>query len=233
MKVWWSKSPAPGNLGDVLTPVILAGFGKRFEWVQRRHAEFLCIGSIAKFAAPGVTVIGSGIMRLADRQSPSARYLSVRGPITRSVVLRDGGSCPEVYGDPALLLPHIHDRSVPKTHDIGVVPHYVDEEWVRWRHPDMHVISTLNADPLAVVDQIRACRVILSSSLHGLVVAHAYGIPAAWVRFSDKLSGDGSKFRDHAASVNVEMVPYSSIYDAKPVVGEWDARPLLEVFQCL
>lgn len=99
--------------------------------------------------------------------------------------------------------------------------------------PDMHVISTLSADPLAVVDRIRACRVILSSSLHGLVVAHAYGIPAAWVQFSDKLSGDGSKFRDHAASIGVELVPASDIHDASPVVGQWDHRPLMEVFRCL
>src|SRR5690606_2919216 len=96
-----------------------------------------------------------------------------------------------------------------------------------------HAFPTRRSPELAVVDQIRACRVILSSSLHGLVVAHAYGIPAAWVQFSDKLSGDGSKFRDHAASIGVELVPASDIHDASPVVGQWDHRPRMEVVRCL
>jgi len=67
----------------------------------------------------------------------------------------------------------------------------------------------LNADPLEVARQIASCTKIVSSSLHGIIAAHAYGIPAAWVQFSDKLSGDGIKFADHFASVGSELVKSS------------------------
>jgi len=35
-------------------------------------------------------------------------------------------------------------------------------------------------------------------------VAHAYGIPAVWVKFSNKLFGDNIKFYDYFASVGIK-----------------------------
>lgn len=215
---WWSRAPSPGNLGDVLTPIVLGALGKSVRWTSRRTADLIAIGSIVRFARPAQTVWGSGIMWAHDRPDPRARYLAVRGPLTREAVLRAGGYCPEVYGDPALLLPRVYRPPVEPVHDLGLVPHYVDLRLPAVRESGLPVISPLSADPLAVVDRIRACRAIVSSSLHGIIVAHAYGIPAAWVRLGDGLDGDDSKFRDYAASVGVELVPHRRIEDAFPVL---------------
>jgi hypothetical protein len=73
----------------------------------------------------------------------------------------------------------------------------------------------------------------VSSSLHGIIVAHAFGIPAAWLRWSDKLSGDGVKFRDHAALVGLSMQPVARVEDAAPVLGSYDPAPLLEAARAL
>jgi len=52
-----------------------------------------------------------------------------------------------------------------------------------------------------VVDGIRRCSLVATTSLHGLVVAHAYGIPAVWVEFKPLPSGDRTKFLDYLESV--------------------------------
>lgn len=225
LRVWWPRTPRPGNLGDVLTPVILGYLGYRVRWATQGSADVLGIGSIVRFARAGQIVFGSGAMRQADHPNPRAEYLAVRGPLTRQIVERHGGTCPEVYGDPALLLSECVTGTVPKKHDLGLVPHYVDREHVRKLHPDEHVIDILRADPLEVVREIRECRAIVSSSLHGIIVAHAFGIPAAWVRWSDKLSGDGTKFQDYAESVGVSFPAYDRLTDVRMVVPVPEAVP--------
>ena len=224
IRAWWSKGPKPGNLGDVLTPVILRGLGHDVRWASRNHADLLAIGSVIRFARAGQRVWGSGAMWAKDRPSPKARYLAVRGPITGRLVAKNGGEDPGVYGDPALLLPLVHDRPVEKVHDLGVVPHYVDDA----PEGPWKTISPLSADPLSVVDRIRQCRAIVSSSLHGIIVAHAYGIPAAWVMMSAKLDGDDTKFHDYAESVGIELLPYLTVRSAHPVLPEpFDPAPLM------
>ena len=234
LRVWWPRTPKPGNLGDVLTPVLLERLGYAPRWTPQIAAKVLATGSIIRFARAGQTVWGSGAMRATDRPDPRARYLAVRGPLTRRAVLKAGGSCPEVYGDPALLLPELVNGPVPKVHDLGLVPHYVDRAIVAGLHPNEHRIDVLRADPLEVVREIRQCRAVVSSSLHGVIVAHAFGIPAAWVRWSDKLSGDDTKFHDYAASVGWAAVPCPDLASAEPTLPSGiDVTALLDAGRSL
>jgi hypothetical protein len=199
LKIWWARKPKPGNFGDVLTPSVLDYFGIKYQYSKDEY-NALCIGSIARMARPGITVLGSGVLSIQEELNPHADWRFVRGPITRNSLLQSGGYCPPVYGDPALLLPLFCSES-RKRFDVGIVPHYSDYQFVKIMYPDQHIINVLNQDPVSVARAITECRSIVSSSLHGIICAHAYGIPAAWVkfgtRFNSDIKGNDVKFYDH------------------------------------
>ena len=52
-----------------------------------------------------------------------------------------------------------------------------------------------------VVEEVVACDCIVSSSLHGIICADAFGVPAFWLQVSDKPKGDGFKYLDYFSSV--------------------------------
>jgi hypothetical protein len=207
MNFWWSTSPRNGNFGDILTPFILNHYGIAHRWSTISRCDAISIGSIVRFAPDGVDVLGSGAIDSSDQINPRAIYRWVRGPLTRQMVLCAGGDCPEIYGDPAMLLPRVFKRNTEPKHEVGVFAHYVDLEHCG-KYP--FVINPL--EPVqTVLHKLWSCERIVSSSLHGIIAAHAYGIPAAWVKFSDKLTGDDIKFHDHAMSVGMVEMPLSTV----------------------
>lgn len=207
MKVWWSKGPAPGNFGDILTPHLLSHFGIACTWASLSDCEAISTGSVVRLARDGVKVLGSGLIDSRDVVNPRAVYRWVRGPLTREAVIRAGGDCPQVYGDPAMLLPQVFQRDVEPEFEVGVFAHYVDLGRCK---PYPVVISPL--EPVqTVLRKLWKCKRIVSSSLHGIIAAHAYGIPAAWVKLGGKLTGDDVKFHDHALSVGLPQMPLSTV----------------------
>lgn len=213
LRLFWPRRPRPGNFGDLLGPVIMQHYGYRVEHAKQDNAQVFHCGSVAKLATPGSVVLGSGVISSYNDVDPGAHWVWCRGPLTRARVLACGGACPEIYGDPALLMPRIARPSRRKHYDVGIVPHYVDYESVQARLSQHRVINVLNAQALKVVLAITECRRIISSSLHGIIVAHAYGIPAAWVDFGGALAGDGVKFRDYFASVGLPDAQTSTVED--------------------
>jgi hypothetical protein len=71
----------------------------------------------------------------------------------------------------------------------------------------------------------------LSSSLHGLIVAHAYGIPAVWCDFADRphaIAGDGTKFHDYFASIGLhDLSPVILAQSEKKLSRSWIDRAVL------
>ena len=217
--VLFENRPAE-NYGDLLSKYIVEQVSgcptvyynapkNRKSWFKKKH--LLAIGSIMNYATAKSVVWGSGIINKND-QFGSAQFHAVRGPQSRKRVLELGYSCPEIYGDPGLLLPKFYNPRIEKEYEWGIIPHYIDYPWAQeafssWE--DSSVIDLIGDDLVATTDEILKCKRIISSSLHGLIIAHAYGIPAVWVRFSDKLTGDNVKFQDYFESVGIE--PYQGL----------------------
>lgn len=203
MKAYWY--PKKDNVGDTLTPHIFNHFlpDVPVEYVPAStQGKVLGVGSIMRLIQPGDTIFGSGVISESDKLPNAAqcRFLAVRGPLTREILMKFGAVVPEIYGDPALLLPIMYHPEIKKTHAIGIVPHYVDKEFVLKKYAFASGFNKFIDVALpweSFVDEILSCEKIISSSLHGIIIAEAYGIPAEWAEYSERVIGKGFKFRDY------------------------------------
>ena len=205
------------NFGDWIGPYIVQQVtGRPTVNVGSSPGVLITAGSILNWATAGAIVWGSGVANRNDAVDPRADILAVRGPVSRRVALRCGAKCPQVYGDPALLLPRFIPKPDGIQFDIGIVPHYADYPVISQFFSGIEgieIIDVLRPVPDVVAD-IASCETILSSSLHGLIIADAYDIPSRWVKFSNSVLGDGTKFQDHFLACGREMQePHEVRYD--------------------
>lgn len=176
--------------------------------------NYSCIGSIIGFYENERTEIwGSGfISNQSDIRTKPAKIHSVRGKLTRKMLLSQGIDCPEKYGDPALLVSRYYKAQPIGRYRLGIIPHYVDlsNEIVKRiisEREDVILIDIAHYDKWTdVCDMVVSCDYIISSSLHGLIVSDSYGIPNIWARFSNKVCGGNFKFLDYFSSVEREEI---------------------------
>lgn len=212
--VTWAATTATvcsANLGDALSPVIVAALsGQRI-----RHAHFdenveriAALGTIGQHLQGGTLHLwGTGAQRRLWPTDSGGRLRhpggvfhvhATRGPLTRAVLIDAGIEAPEVYGDPALLLPRLFPMTPRPEYELGIIPHVSEldaasadarpkADILRYQIPSgmaegIRLIPTwTEADPAALFDcigRILSCRRIISASLHGLAIAEAFGIPA-------------------------------------------------------
>ena len=229
---WWSEPRLMGkekeNYGDLLSKYLVEKIsGQQIKWVQpkkqawyhRNKKNYLTVGSIIHHATKDSIVWGSGIIDQHQQIAP-ADFRAVRGPRTRKYLLDLGYDCPEVYGDPALLLPLYFQPKVKKKFSLGIIPHYHDYNQVTEFYkdsPDILIIDLMTMDVEAATKQILSCEKTISSSLHGIIVSHAYEIPSIWVKFSEKIFGNDIKYQDYLESVNIPF--YKPTYIESRIKG--------------
>jgi pyruvyltransferase len=232
----WSR-PGIANFGDELNKLLIPALSGRAVFCVPANCSLphlAAIGSVLHLVGPGATVWGSGAISHEHPLTPSAKIRAVRGPLTRARVLDQGIDCPEIYGDPALLTPLVYTpRRTASRKALGIVPHYVDYEHVRRRFPDTYVID-VRQPTTKVIDELAACDNVVSSSLHGVIIAEVFGVKARWARFSDDLIGGAFKFQDYyqsvgihdAAALNLVKTTASEQELIRRVQNDWQAPQL-------
>ncbi|MHA1381620.1 MAG: polysaccharide pyruvyl transferase family protein [Candidatus Helarchaeota archaeon] len=209
------------NWGDSINPIIAKLISGK-EVVYRSNSPYIkyidrilnrtiyiIVGSILDFADSNTIVWGPGFISENSRfNSKPNKICAVRGPLSRKIVIDQGIECPKVYGDPALLYPQFYKPKENKNkYKIGLIPHYKDKnnKWLKFikeKHGNEILIIDVEGGINKFVDNINSCELIASSSLHGIIVSDAYGIPSTWIRLSNNVIGKGFKFRDYFQSVN-------------------------------
>lgn len=251
---WWSEPRLLGkkkeNYGDLLSKYLVEKISgvsvnwiqpKKQKWYSFNKTHILGAGSIIHHATKHSVVWGSGIIDENQKIAP-ARFKAVRGPETRKYLMNYGYKCPEIYGDPALLLPDYYNPNVKKKYKIGIIPHYTDFEVISNLYSNIEgvkVIDIMTLDIEGKTDEILECERIVSSSLHGVIIPHAYGISALWIPFSQKPFGNGIKYYDYLNSVQIkdytppEFNENISIEELLSYFDKYEALPNSEVINQL
>jgi pyruvyltransferase len=211
---WWKEVP---NFGDALTPLLLEHFTDlKVEWGPISHSQVISVGSILEHVPPlwDGYILGSGRLLEHSRTNlvgmtsgMSAKILSLRGPLSAR-----GIPGKYTFGDPGVLADELVGYQEPKW-ELGIVPHFKDtklvDKFVKLI-PKKFSIKVINPqdDPIEVIKQIGASKRIVTSSLHGMIVADAFGLPRR-VEICEETRRDGGdfKFRDYSASIKMEFKP--------------------------
>jgi len=202
------------NFGDDINiPLLEALTGKKVIHISQSKLwhipRLLCIGSIIEnFSSEKSIIWGSGCI-YGDKSIKviPQKVCAVRGKFSRQILLNQGIPCPKTYGDPALLMPYIYAPHTEKKYKYGVIPHVIDYDLphvkdFREKHPEILFIKFRDYKSWQdVIEQINSCENIISSSLHGLIISDAYGIPNMRVIFSDQIIGGNFKYKDYFSGV--------------------------------
>lgn len=213
------------NLGDSLSFVVvdwmLSKRGLTANQEVRKKYFLNTIGSNVFSSYQNTVVWGSGCGAGGELYSRLNRMLSmypfrkldvraVRGPKTREMLLKYGHKCPPVYGDPAILMPLIYTPSQSvKKHDVLVIPQFLNENEIRQKYSGYYMESMNTNDYKRVVDAIVSSEKVLTSSLHGIILAEAYGVPAVYFKTLKKTF----KFEDYYASTGRNDVVLSESFE--------------------
>ena len=213
---WWGhgKEKNQQNFGDILTPYIVGRLsGYEPESVLNQGGRYLCCGSILPDLKEGDIVWGSGVYAPSVLKGipKGVRFCAVRGPLTRGLLVNIFGcEVPEVYGDPCLLIPRLFEITAPtKRYGMGIIPHMSEYKIVSKALPG-HTVIDITSGFYEVIKSVNGCNQIVSSSLHGLILADALGIPNAFTLFSnrnDTVENYTWKFYDYFLSVNRKLLP--------------------------
>jgi len=166
---------------------------------------YMAIGSVIGWADRNTHIWGTGKMSITDQtmftEQPHAIY-AVRGPLTREQLIKRGYDCPAIYGDPALLMTRFFNPVLPKKYDLSIIPHHVDKPLIpelKKEYPNAHFID-IQQPIYGFMTEVIQSKYIISSALHGCIMAYAYNVPYEYKKFSEKVLGKGFKFADFEAS---------------------------------
>lgn len=185
---WNPKSGLP-NIGDYLAfeTVNFVLNLKDLHPLDISSGKILSIGSVLHFANDGDTVWGTGRNGKISPEKhvfSSLDVRSVRGPRTKDYLEKKGITVPEIFGDPGILAPLIYPIAqlntvyAGDTQDVLIVPQLNDDLSIYSEYKNQ-LVSPRQL-PGNFLGRLTKAKKVIASSLHGLILAEAYGIPAVY-----------------------------------------------------
>ncbi len=166
----------------------------------------------ATAGAKPIYVWGSGFIfgaKVGEFYRKNIQIRALRGELSRrkaSGIMKKDIDVP--LCDAGLLIDALYPVAPKKEYRLGIISHYLEKDM-----PCFKKLYDDNADSLIiditdsaekVLENISKCEVLISSSLHGLIFADSVGVPNLHLKVTDRLMGDGFKFKDYYSSFGLE-----------------------------
>jgi pyruvyltransferase len=220
---WWRpKVENKINLGDEInSKIVEAVSGRSVIRSSVASCDLLAIGSVLTFPQDQkvfpnrknpIHVWGSGLIEPTGiLPEILLQIAAVRGPLTRSFINVQGRM---PVGDPGLFTPEVWPKKRERQFEWGIIAHHqqMTSEYIKRLHlntPKSIIIDFTDSDIDQTLTILNSCEKIVSTSLHGLILADAYRIPNVWLNFKDVHRGRSWKFFDYFSSVG--RVHFNSI----------------------
>lgn len=234
MKIYYWKEKK--NFGDLLSSLLIKKFCHLdSEWSNVTQAELIVVGSILEHFNPNWKGVIAGCGKLHEQSKAlpfnNSKILALRGPLTAKGVKGDF-----VLGDPGLLADELVEDE-DKEFDLGIVAHWTDktlEQNPIFKKFNPKIIR-VDDDPLKVISEIGRCKKIVSSSLHGIILADAFGIPRRIEIPPRSLThpyqeGGLFKWKDYSASIEMKLeIGVTQLADRNIIMDK--KNELYDVFQ--
>lgn len=249
------------NFGDELSPYLIEKItNKRVIHFTGKNKEgsLYAIGSILTYEEirSGAVIWGSGVMtskalklfpylfplnrtmpkliqRLKENKQVNCDVRLIRGELSRNLLIKEGVNCPEIFGDPAVLVRRFYmpSESVEPKYNFGLICHkshegLIDRNEVQRRGGVLISIQRQGREELEkFILEVNSCRKIYSSSLHGLMMGHVYGVSAQWIQIKNKKihREQEFKFYDYFSGVGIA--------EERPIIIDNDSISSLKDFR--
>ena len=219
---YFKDKSANGNFGDELSKFITEKLINKNKYhivfnQNNTALNIVCIGSYIHMAKNNSYIFGSGVRTPNNKENghkyTQLKVCSVRGPLSRQFLLNKKIQAPEIYGDPALLLPEFYKPTTITNlkNKIGIIPHKSNyDKYKNKINTDIFYLISPTDKWQNVINYIYSCKAIISSSLHGLICSDAYNKPNLWID-QYKLNEGDFKFKDYFASQNRSYIKITNL----------------------
>lgn len=170
----------------------------------KKTIHLLTIGSVLGMGKFDAVVWGSGFHMIQNVLSMQKfrcfiklDIRAVRGPVTRQLLENLGYDCSTAaMGDPAIIMPLIYKPNrTEKKYDYSIVEHFKTKNKLS-EQSQFHHISVKTSDYKKFIDELIASKVVISSSLHGIILAETYGVPAIFMNPNHQMDQQLMKYLD-------------------------------------
>lgn len=208
---------AKQNFGDYIAGPIYDYMLKRNNLDKDKKVKgtkhLYTIGSILLIGHQDATIWGSGILMgepdnfiWSRNRYRQLDVRCVRGPLTMKRLKENGIDVSDCkIGDPGVLMPLVYQPSKETKRDFGILIHMSQmddsEHKKEYEKYSSHIIDIMTDDYQKTIDEICSCDFVISSTLHGIIIAESYGIPAILL---ERFEFDDFKYMDYYLSTGRE-----------------------------